>query len=92
VIFEEFKGTGNMELRLRRDLADKRIFPAIDPVASGTRREELLLKSDVLQKVWILRKLLYGMDDIDAMEFLLDKVKATKSNAEFFDAMRTGRG
>ena len=92
VIYEEFKGTGNMEIHLDRRMAEKRVYPAINVNRSGTRREELLLKSDVLQKVWILRKLLYGMDDIDAMEFLLDKVKATKSNAEFFDAMRTGRG
>ena len=92
VIFEEFKGTGNMELHLDRRMAEKRVYPAINVNRSGTRREELLLKADVLQKVWILRKLLYGMDDIDAMEFLLDKVKATKNNAEFFDAMRTGRG
>ena len=92
VIYEEFKGTGNMELHLDRRMAEKRVYPAINVNRSGTRREELLLKSDVLQKVWILRKLLYGMDDIDAIEFLLDKVKATKSNAEFFDAMRTGRG
>ena len=92
VIYEEFKGTGNMELHLDRRMAEKRVYPAINVNRSGTRREELLLKADVLQKVWILRKLLYGMDDIDAMEFLLDKVKATKSNAEFFDAMRTGRG
>ena len=92
VIYEEFKGTGNMELHLDRRMAEKRVYPAINVNRSGTRREELLLKADVLQKVWILRKLLYGMDDIDAMEFLLDKIKATKSNAEFFDAMRSGRG
>ncbi|MBS0554219.1 MAG: transcription termination factor Rho, partial [Proteobacteria bacterium] len=91
VIYEEFKGTGNMELHLDRRMAEKRVYPAINVNRSGTRREELLLKPDVLQKVWILRKLLYGMDDIDAMEFLLDKIKATKSNAEFFDAMRSGR-
>jgi transcription termination factor Rho len=91
-VIEEFKGTGNMELHLDRRMAEKRVYPAINVNRSGTRREELLLKADVLQKVWILRKLLYGMDDIDAMEFLLDKIKATKSNAEFFDAMRTGRG
>ncbi|PKO50033.1 MAG: transcription termination factor Rho, partial [Betaproteobacteria bacterium HGW-Betaproteobacteria-21] len=71
--------------------AEKRVYPAINVNRSGTRREELLMKPDILQKAWILRKLLYGMDDIDAMEFLLDKVKATKSNAEFFDAMRSGR-
>ncbi len=92
VIYEEFKGTGNMELHLDRRMAEKRVYPAINVNRSGTRREEMLLKPDVLQKVWILRKLLYGMDDIDAMEFLLDKIKATKGNAEFFDAMRSGRG
>ncbi len=90
VIYEEFKGTGNMEIHLDRHMAEKRVYPAINVNRSGTRREELLLKSDVLQKVWVLRKLLYGMDDIDAMEFLLDKIKATKSNSEFFDAMRRG--
>ncbi len=90
VIYEEFKGTGNMEIHLDRRMAEKRVYPAINGNRSGTRREELLLKSDVLQKVWVLRKLLYGMDDIDAMEFLLDKIKATKSNSEFFDAMRRG--
>ncbi|AKU12947.1 transcription termination factor Rho [Azoarcus sp. CIB] len=90
VIYEEFKGTGNMELHLDRRMAEKRVYPAINVNRSGTRREELLMKADVLQKVWVLRKLLYGMDDIDAMEFLMDKVKATKSNAEFFDAMRRG--
>ncbi|HEX8963071.1 MAG TPA: transcription termination factor Rho, partial [Rhodocyclaceae bacterium] len=71
-------------------MAEKRVYPAINVNRSGTRREELLLKPDVLQKVWILRKLLYGLDDLEAMEFLLDKVKATKNNAEFFDAMRRG--
>ena len=91
VIYEEFKGTGNMELHLDRRMAEKRVYPAINVNRSGTRREELLMKPDILQKVWILRKLLYGMDEIDAMEFLLDKVRATKSNAEFFDAMRSGR-
>ncbi len=90
VIYEEFKGTGNMEIHLDRRMAEKRVYPAINVNRSGTRREELLLKADVLQKVWVLRKLLYGMDDIDAMEFLLDKIKATKSNGEFFDAMRRG--
>ena len=91
VIFEEFKGTGNMEIHLDRRMAEKRLYPAINVNRSGTRREELLLKSDVLQKIWVLRKLLYPMDDLDAMEFLLDKVKATKNNAEFFDSMRSGR-
>ena len=90
VIYEEFKGTGNMEIHLDRRMAEKRVYPAINVNRSGTRREELLLKSEILQKVWVLRKLLYGMDDIDAMEFLLDKIKATKNNGEFFDAMRRG--
>ena len=88
VIYEEFKGTGNSEIHLDRRMAEKRVYPAINVNRSGTRREELLLKPDILQKVWVLRKLLYGMDDLEAMEFLLDKIKATKSNAEFFDAMR----
>ena len=88
VIYEEFKGTGNSEIHLDRRMAEKRVYPAINVNRSGTRREELLFKPDILQKVWVLRKLLYGMDDIEAMEFLLDKIKATKSNAEFFDAMR----
>lgn len=90
VIYEEFKGTGNMELHLDRRMAEKRVYPAINVNRSGTRREELLMKPDVLQKVWVLRKLLYGMDDIDAMEFLLDKMRATKANSEFYDAMRRG--
>ena len=90
VIYEEFKGTGNMEIHLDRRMAEKRIYPAINVNRSGTRREELLLKPDVLQKMWILRKLLYNMDDLEAMDFLLDKVKATKNNGEFFDAMRSG--
>ena len=90
VIFEEFKGTGNMEIHLDRRMADKRIYPAINVNRSGTRREELLLKPEILQKVWVLRKLLYPMDELDAMEFLLDKVKATKNNADFFDSMRRG--
>jgi len=90
VIYEEFKGTGNMEIHLERRMAEKRVYPAINVNRSGTRREELLLKPEVLQKVWVLRKLLYNMDDLEAMEFLLDKIRATKSNAEFFDAMRRG--
>jgi transcription termination factor Rho len=90
VIYEEFKGTGNMEIHLDRRMAEKRVYPSINVNRSGTRREELLLKPDVLQKVWVLRKLLYGLDDMEAMEFLLDKIKATKNNAEFFDAMRRG--
>lgn len=90
VIYEEFKGTGNMEIHLDRKMAEKRIYPAINVNRSGTRREELLLKPDVLQKMWVLRKLLYPMDDLAAVEFLLDKVKSTKSNSDFFDAMRRG--
>jgi transcription termination factor Rho len=90
VIYEEFKGTGNMEIHLERRMAEKRVYPAINVNRSGTRREELLLKPEVLQKVWVLRKLLYNMDDLEAMEFLLDKIRATKNNAEFFDAMRRG--
>ncbi|MBV2235353.1 MAG: transcription termination factor Rho [Sterolibacterium sp.] len=90
VIYEEFKGTGNMEIHLDRRMAEKRVYPAINVNRSGTRREELLLKPDVMQKMWVLRKLLYNMDDMEAMEFLLDKIKATKNNGEFFDAMRRG--
>src|SRR5690242_4736486 len=88
VIYEEFKGTGNMEIHLDRRMAEKRIYPAINVNRSGTRREELLIKPDVLQKIWVLRKLLYPMDDMEAMEFLLDKIKATKNNGDFFDSMR----
>ncbi|MBI0415322.1 MAG: transcription termination factor Rho, partial [Nitrosospira sp.] len=88
VIYEEFKGTGNMEIHLDRRMAEKRTYPAINVNRSGTRKEELLIKPDVLQKIWVLRKLLYPMDDMDAMEFLLDKIKATKNNNDFFDSMR----
>ena len=88
VIYEEFKGTGNMEIHLERRLAEKRVYPAINVNRSGTRREELLLPPDVLQRVWILRKVLYSMDEVEAMEFLLDKIRATKNNAEFFDMMK----
>ena len=88
VIYEEFKGTGNMEIHLDRRMAEKRIYPAINVNRSGTRKEELLIKPDVLQKIWVLRKLLYPMDELEAMEFLLDKIKATKNNADFFDSMR----
>src|SRR5689334_22298144 len=90
VIFEEFKGTGNMELHLDRRMYEKRIFPAINVNRSGTRREELLIEAPILQKVWVLRKLLYPMDDLEAAEFLVDKIKATKSNGDFFDSMRRG--
>lgn len=90
VIYEEFKGTGNMEVHLERRLAEKRVYPAINLNKSGTRREELLIEPALLQKIWILRKLLYGMDEIEAMEFILDKLRATKTNADFFDLMRRG--
>ncbi|HEY7985495.1 MAG TPA: transcription termination factor Rho [Methylophilaceae bacterium] len=90
VIYEEFKGTGNMEIHLDRRMAEKRLYPAINVNRSGTRREELLIEQSVLQKIWVLRKLLYPMDDLEAMEFLLDKIKATKNNNEFFDSMRRG--
>jgi len=88
VIYEEFKGTGNCEIHLDRRMAEKRIFPALNINRSGTRREELLVPQDQLQRIWVLRKLLYPMDDIEAMEFLQDKIKATKSNLAFFDSMR----
>ena len=88
VIYEEFKGTGNMEVHLARRLAEKRVYPAININPSGTRREELLIKPDLLQKIWILRKLLHDMDELAAMEFLLDKMRQTKNNAEFFDMMK----
>ncbi len=88
VIYEEFKGTGNSELHLERKLHEKRIYPAININRSGTRREELLTSPDVLQKCWILRKLLHPMDEVAAMEFLIDRLKATKTNDEFFDSMK----
>ena len=88
VIYEEFKGTGNSEIHMERKIAEKRIYPAINIDRSGTRREELLTRADDLQKIWILRKLLHPMDEVAAMEFLLDRLKATKTNAEFFDAMK----
>ena len=90
VIYEEFKGTGNLEIHMDRKMAEKRQYPAINVNRSGTRREELLMPHDILQKVWVLRKLLYPMDDMEAMEFLLDKMRATKNNSEFFDSMRRG--
>lgn len=88
VIYEEFKGTGNMELHLDREIAEKRIYPAIHINRSGTRREEMLTTQDELQKMWILRKLLHPMEPLAAMEFLLERLKSTKNNAEFFDAMK----
>jgi len=90
VIYEEFKGTGNMEVHLDRRMHEKRIYPAINVNRSGTRREELLIEQPILQKVWVLRKLLFPMDELEAAEFLIDKLKATKTNAEFFDSMRRG--
>ncbi|MCL6495167.1 MAG: transcription termination factor Rho [Ignavibacterium sp.] len=89
VIFEEFKGTGNMELVLNRDLSDRRIFPAIDVNRSGTRREELLLKEEDLQKIWILRKILSEYSPVEAMEWLLDKMRGTKNNKEFLANMNS---
>ena len=88
VIYEEFKGTGNSEVHLNRRIAEKRVYPAIDINRSGTRREDLLIEPELLQKIWILRKLLHPMDEITAMEFLLDKMKNTKSNDEFFSSMK----
>ncbi len=88
VIYEEFKGTGNMEIHLDRKIAEKRIFPAVNINRSGTRREEILTKPDELQKMWILRNLLHPMEEIAAIEFLLKKMKLTKNNEEFFDAMK----
>ena len=87
VIFEEFKGTGNMEIQLDRKLADKRVFPAIDIKKSGTRKEELLLPDEVLNKIWILRKLLSSLNTVDSLEFLLDKMSGTKNNQDFLDSM-----
>ncbi|MCK4846839.1 MAG: transcription termination factor Rho, partial [Deltaproteobacteria bacterium] len=87
VIFEEFKGTGNMEIVLDRKLAEKRIFPAIDLNKSGTRKEELLIPKDDLNRIWILRKVLQPLNPVESMEFLLNKVKESKSNKEFLDSM-----
>ena len=88
VIYEEFKGTGNMEVHLSRRISEKRVYPAIDINRSGTRREDLLIEPDLLAKIWILRKLLHPMDELAAMEFMLDKMKNTKSNDEFFNSMK----
>ena len=90
VIYEEFKGTGNCEIHLDRRMAEKRVYPSILINKSGTRREELLLKPEILQKTWILRKLLYPMDEIESMEFMLEKMKQSKNNLDFFDMMRRG--
>ena len=89
VIFEEFKGTGNMEIILDRKLRDRRIFPAIDVNRSGTRKEELLLEAEELNRVWILRKLLSDFSTIEAMEFLVEKMRGTKSNKEFLKSMNS---
>jgi transcription termination factor Rho len=88
VIYEEFKGTGNMEIHLDRRLAEKRSYPSININRSGTRREELLLVPEELQKIWILRKLLHQMDELEASEFLIEKLRSTKNNGEFFDSMK----
>ena len=88
VIFEEFKGTGNMEIHLDRKLVDKRVFPAIDIIKSGTRKEELLHTKDDLNRIWVLRKVLNSLSPVEAMELLIDKLNKTKSNAEFLAAMQ----
>jgi transcription termination factor Rho len=88
VIFEEFKGTGNMEIALDRRIADKRVYPAIHINKSGTRREDLLMDPDELQKMWVLRKVVHDMDEIAAVEFLINKMKDTKTNSEFFESMK----
>ena len=89
VIFEEFKGTGNSEIILDRKVADKRVFPAIDITRSGTRKEDLLVDDKTLKKMYVLRRILNPMGTVDAIEFLLDKLRSTKDNAEFFDSMNT---
>jgi transcription termination factor Rho len=89
VIFEEFKGTGNSEIILDRKLSDKRTFPAVDITKSGTRKEELLVDKGTLSKMWVLRRILNPMGPMDAMDFLLDKLKYSKNNNDFFDAMNT---
>ena len=88
VIYEEFKGTGNMEIHLSRNISEKRVFPAISFIRSGTRREELLLSPEELQRTWILRKILQSMDEADAIEFLIERMKNHKTNADFFEAMK----
>jgi transcription termination factor Rho len=88
VIFEEFKGTGNMEIHLDRRISEKRVYPAIHINRSGTRREELLMEPDELQKMWVLRKVVHDMDEIAAIEFLINKMKDTKTNSEFFESMK----
>ncbi|MCB1621004.1 MAG: transcription termination factor Rho, partial [Thiothrix sp.] len=90
VIYEEFKGTGNMEIHLDRRIAEKRVFPAIHISRSGTRREELLTTQEELQSLWVLRKFLHGMDELEGMELLFDRLSKTKTNSEFFDVMKRG--
>ncbi len=89
VIFEEFKGTGNSEIVLDRKVSDKRVFPAMDVTKSGTRKEELLVEPDILRKMYVLRRILNPMGTVDAMEFLMDKIRQTKTNSDFFDSMNT---
>jgi transcription termination factor Rho len=91
VIFEEFKGTGNMEVHLDRKLTDRRVFPSIDIQKSGTRKEELLLPKEDLNRVWVLRKVLTPLSPVEAMELLLSKMSKTKANAEFLGAMQNGK-
>ena len=88
VIYEEFKGTGNMEIHLDRRIAEKRVYPAININRSGTRKEDLLIDADVLQKIWVLRKVLHPMDELAAVEFLIGKMQDTKTNSQFFDGMK----
>jgi len=88
VIYEEFKGTGNMELHMDRRVAEKRVFPAININKSGTRREDLLTKPEELQRMWILRKILHDMDEVASIEFMIDRMKDTKTNKDFFELMR----
>ena len=88
LIFEEFKGTGNMELHLDRRISDRRIFPAFDLVRSGTRKEEMLIPDEDLRRIWILRRLLQEMNPVDAMEFIIDKIRKTTTNKEFFESMK----
>ncbi len=88
MIYEEFKGSGNEDIHLARNISEKRIYPAININRSGTRREELLTAAENLQRIWILRKLLHPMEEIQAMEFLLERLKSTKTNVEFFESMK----
>ena len=92
VIYEEFKGTGNMEIHLERKIAEKRIFPAINIRRSGTRREDLLTSEDELQRMWVLRKILDEMEDAQSIQFLIDRLKSHKTNDEFFTSMKAGNG